>query len=327
VIPGERWGATWLLAIAVALGLTFVAERAARKMGQRPSVVDDPVSWAVPRRTVDNDRNVVAFIGTSRMLLAYSSEAFRAAAPDARGLQLAINGVPAIGVLEDLAADETFRGVAVVDLDEWDVAWGDPVRGAKEYVERSHALWRAPGALANRWLAGFAQERVALLALGGRPVVTTLARGKPPAPTLVAAARDRTSVGMYSLAEPGALEVKARNRLSNFAGPPPAPQDWVTRALAIEPLVQRIRARGGDVLIVRMPISGRLAAGFDEHYPRTQYWDAFAAKSRAHVVHFHDIPALRDLQCPDEMHIDGKDRATFTRAIVDELRARRVLPR
>jgi hypothetical protein len=289
-------------------------------------VVDDPMSWALARGRVGDDQRVVAFVGTSRMLLAYDAAAFREAAPALRGVQLAINGVPAIGVLEDLAADPSFRGVAVVDVNEWDVAFGDPTETARqEYVEPSRALWRAPGALANRWLAGLVQERVALLALGGRAVVTDLARGKTPAPTLVAGALDRTSKGDYSLARPGVLEAKAKNRLSNFDVQALDPSQWLSRALAIEPLVARIRARGGDVVVVRMPTTGRLAAGFDTHYPRARYWDAFAAQSAAHVIHFRDVPALRDIGCPDEMHLDQSAQPLFTRALVETLRAKGVL--
>jgi hypothetical protein len=241
-------------------------------------------------------------------------------------VQLAINGLTSIGDLTDLAADESFRGVAVVDLVEWDLPpFGDPLEAAKEYLERSHALWRAPGALANRWLASLVQARVAVLALGGRQVVTRLARGKAPVPTLVAGSRDRTSKGYYSLATPDVLDAKARGRLTNFDLPPPSPETWLSAALSLEPLIARIRSHGGDVVFVRMPTSGRLWDGFVAHYPRAQYWDVFAAKTSAHVIHFRDVPAMKDLTCPDEMHLDESSQELFTRALVEAVRATGVL--
>lgn len=324
-IPAGDWRGTWLVALALALGLLVVLERAARTHGQRPSVADDPIWWSLSRRHVDDDPRVVAFVGTSRMQLAYDDAAFAEAAPKLRGVQLAINGVTAHGVLADLAADEHFRGVAVVDFDEWDIAWGDVYKQAKPYVERSHELWRAPGALANRWLSSYAQERLAVLAVGGRPFLTGLLRGRWPPPTWVAADRNRISRADWSLAMPGSAEARAKNRLANFNDPPPPADAWVANALAIEPLVQRIRARGGDVVVVRLPVSGQLAAGFEHHYPRAQYWDAFARQSSAHVIHFRDVPALATLSCPDEMHLDQDDEPTFTRAIVETMRARGVL--
>jgi hypothetical protein len=324
-IPAGDWRGTWLVALALALGLLVALERIARKHGQRPTVTDDPIWWSLSRRQVDDDPRVVGFVGTSRMQLAYDDAAFAQAAPKLRGVQLAINGVTSHGVLEDLAADEHFRGVAVVDFDEWDIAFGDVNAQAKPYVERSHALWRAPGALANRLLSSYAQERLAVLAVGGRPLLTGLVNRRWPPPTWVASDRDRVSHADWSLAVPGILEARAKKRLANFNVAPPAPDDWVARALAIEAAVQRIRARGGDVVIVRLPIGGKLAELFEQHYPRAQYWDAFARQSSAHVIHFRDVPALAALNCPDEMHLDQVDEPAFTRGILEAMRARGVL--
>jgi hypothetical protein len=323
-IPAGDWRATWLVALAAAIALVWLCEHVSRARGQRPSVVDDPVSWAVARRSVDDDANVVAFVGTSRMQLAYSARAFAAAAPSLRGVQLAINGVPAVGIVEDLAADEHFHGIAVVDVDEWDIEWGDPYAMAKPYVERAHALWRAPGALANRWLAGLAQEQLAVLAVGGRPLATSLVKGRWPAPTWVVADRDRISVGDARLTDAASLRAKADKRLTNFDARPSPPELWLTKAIAMEPLVAKIRAHGGDVVFVRLPISGRLAAGFAKAYPRAQYWDAFAAKTAAHVLHYEDVPAMR-VDCPDEMHVDARDQDAVTRALVGQLRG--MIPR
>ena len=121
-----------------------------RASRRRPpaAAVDDALRWSVLRHAADGDRRVVAFVGTSRMELAYSAQAFAAAAPQLRGIQLAINGVPAIGVLEDLASDPAFQGVAVVDIDEWDIAWGDALDQAKPYIG---AVARA---VAGAWRAG-----------------------------------------------------------------------------------------------------------------------------------------------------------------------------
>jgi hypothetical protein len=319
-VPEGRWGATWLVALAGAAAIVGYCEHVSRARGQRPSVTDYPISWSLARHEVDDDPRAVAFVGTSRMQLAYSARAFAEAAPDLHGVQLAINGVPAIGILQDLAADEHFRGLAVVDADEWDIAWGDPYAMAKPYVERSHALWRAPGALANRVLAGYAQEHLAVLAIGGRPIATSLVHGRWPAPTWVVADRDRISHGDSHLTDAATLRAKADKRLTNFDTPPLPPDAWLANAAAFEPLVAQIRAHGGDVMFVRLPISGRLAEGFAKFYPRAQYWDTFAARSSAHVLHYQDMPVARDLTCPDEMHLDFADQDTFTRTLAAAIR-------
>jgi len=51
----------------------------------------------------------------------------------------------------------------------------------------------------------------------------------------------------------------------------------------------------------------------------------FAARTAARAIHAGDVPALANLLCPDEMHLDQRDQAAFTRAVVEALRARGVL--
>jgi hypothetical protein len=327
-IPGGRWGATCLGALALAVGATYVLERETRAHGQRPSVVDDPLSWAVVRRTADDDPRVVAFVGASRTALGYSAGAFAAAAPGLRGVQLGIDGASPFGVLADLAADDRFRGLAVVDLLEWEVGVADTFNDARLYVERGHALWRAPGAVANRYLAGWAQSGLAVLAITGHRILTSwFGQARWPAPAWVAADRARSSRADYRLAEPAALARQRDTRLATIPAVPLTPDAWLAiLARDVEPLFREIRAHGGDVVVIHMPISGRLREIFDDRYPRARYWDAFAARSAAHVLHFRDLPAMAGLTCPDEMHLDQRDQAPYTLALVDALRARHLLP-
>lgn len=318
--PPGNWRTIWVVALVIAISTTWCSERVLRDHGQRPSVVDDPVRWALARRSIDDDARAVALVGTSRMQLAFARDTFAQLLPDRRPVQLAINGVPAISILADLAADERFRGFAVVDMDEWDIAWGDPADMARPYLERAGSLWRAPGAVANRVLSTVPQEHLASLAIGGRALLAAIGRGKSPPATWVATDRHRVGRGDYSLASAAALRAKARKRYTNFEAPSLEPAAWVERALAIEPYVRAIRARGGDVIVLRLPISGRLAELFEQHYPRRLYWDAFAARSTARVLHYEDLPGMSDVQCPDEMHVDQRDQATFTRALVAAMR-------
>ncbi|HUJ63437.1 MAG TPA: hypothetical protein VLX92_33290 [Kofleriaceae bacterium] len=324
--PPGRWRATWLGALALAACSLGLLEQLSRARGQRPSVVDDPVLWSFARRDVGDRPSTVALLGASRMALAYSPRAFAEAAPELRAVQLAINGNLPLTVLADLADDDGFHGVAVVDLIEPEIA--DPLLAtdSQAYVARYHALWRAPGALANRYLASLAQSEFAVLAIGGSRIVRSLLGSRRwPGPAWVASDRDRVSSADFTLATRATLAQRAERRLAQLPHAPP-PAAWlaiVDRELA--PLVARIRARGGDVVIVHLPISGGLAARVDAEYPRAAYWDQLAAHSGARTIHFRDVPAMAHLVCPDEMHLDERDQATFTRALVGALRAAGVL--
>lgn len=325
-IPGARWGTTWFLAVLLAIGAVWWCERTTRQTGQRPSVSDDPTWWAMARRRVDNDPKVVAFVGTSRMELAYSAQAFAQSAPELRGVQLAIHGLRAVDVLEDLAADEHFRGLAVVDVNEQDIGWNDLPNGTVAYIEREHALWRAPGAVANRYLAANAQKDLAVLAVGGRRILTSLLGHHGwPAPHPVVGDYDRTSHGYYSLSDPGSLRRAATFRYANFEAPPPPPAQWLVFAERYDSLARTIRRHGGEVVFVRLPSSGKLAELFERDYPKARYWDAFASIGTSPTIHFRDVPAMAGIKCPDEMHLDQSDQATFTSALVQALRSRGLL--
>jgi hypothetical protein len=311
------------LAVVLAILALWRIEAATRASGQRPSVVDDPFLWSLARRQVDSDPRQVVLMGASRMAIDYSPDVMRQVAPHTRVVQLAISDYLPLAVLADLAADPTFHGIAVIDLIESEMANPALATGGHEYVERSHTLWRAPGALVNRYLASYVQSQFAALALGGRRLILGLVGKRSlPAPAWVAIDRERTSHADYSLAPPGALRSKADRRLAGLP-PAPPPAEWLAKLdVEIEPLVRAIEARGGKVVVLRTPISGGLAAAIDERYPRAQYWDAFAARTHAITIHARDIPAMAALECPDEMHLDGKDQPVFTRALAGALRTR-----
>ena len=325
-IPGGDWRGAWAVALVLAGVLVWRLEVTTRAHGQRPSVTDDELTWSLARRTVDDDARVVAFVGSSRLQLAYSASAFAEVAPGWRGVQLAINGVKAPGILDDLADDEHFHGLAVVDLVEWDFV-DDGAGDARSYVTRFHDLWRAPGAVANKLLGGLAQARLAVLAVGGRAFVTAFVHrdGWPP-PHWLAYSSAREGQGDFELVSAKLLAARRASWPNMFPTAPIEPDAWLAAARArIEPAIAKIRAHGGEVVIIHPPVSGTLAAGFDERFPRARYWDAFAAHSSALALHFRDLPIMRDLTCPDDMHLDERDQPAFTTSLVAALRAHGLL--
>jgi hypothetical protein len=328
-VPAGSWRAIWLVALAIAVGLTALCEIEARRHHQRPSVVDDASSWAVLRNQIDDDPKVVAFVGTSRTALGFSADAFAAAAPGSRGVQLGIDGMLPFTILNDIAQDEHFKGVVVLDFIERDVSTADVFHypETQAYLDRAHAMWRAPGALANRYLAGWVQSWFAVLAIKGHRLLPAwFGRRAWPVPTWVAEDRHRISRADYSLAEAYALDRKINNRLMSVGSAPEPADHWLEiTQRQLEPLFRQIRAHGGDVVVIHMPLSGKFAEVIEHKYPRPQYWDAFARLSSAHVWHFRDLPGMAALSCGDDMHLDQKDQGAYVRALVEAMRANHVL--
>lgn len=317
-IPGGAWRGAWVLALVIALVGVAGAERALRARGHRPSVVDDEAWWATHRRRIA-DRSPTA------VQLGFDAAAFAEAAPGYRAVQLAIDGSSPLATLRDLAADERFRGVVLCDLAEWELSpegWDSQAA----YVARYHELWRAPGLVANRTLAVQVQQHLAVLAVGGRQLLAAaLGQRSWPEPSWVATAPDRTRRGDYSLAAPAMLAKRIEKNLARLTGGAPTPEIWRAQARKLAPWVAAIAARGGHVVLVRMPTAGRHRARAEELFPRAQHWDHLAALTGATTVHFEDVPALRALALPDEIHLDQRAAAAFTRNLVAAVRAQGVL--
>jgi hypothetical protein len=90
-----------------------------------------------------------------------------------------------------------------------------------------------------------------------------------------------------------------------------------SRAREVERAVRAILARGGRVILLRMPTSGLVLEAEQKRWPRALFWDRVAASTRARTVHFEDWPGLNGFTCPDGSHLDYRDRSAFTEAFVD----------
>lgn len=80
--------------------------------------------------------------------------------------------------------------------------------------------------------------------------------------------------------------------------------------------VRAIQARGGQVLYLKFPACEKVQAFWDRWYPRATFWDALSSRTRAKTLHFADAPGVFPLACPDTSHIDERDKARVTRALM-----------
>jgi hypothetical protein len=321
-VPAGPWGATWLAAAAITLVAVAAIELAMRARGYRPSVKDDEYAWAWQRaRVSDASPHTVAILGTSRIHLAFSPSAFADALPGWTAVQLAIDGTQPAGALVDLAADPDFRGVAIVDTLESGIV-AENRNSQRAYITAYHRRWRAPGAMAERWLATPVQSHLAILS---DTLLHILATGA--APPYVATFPDRTQFADYALTD---VAERRKKLLDRLAPTPPTPQQadaWLASVLEMEPSIAAIQARGGQVVYLRMPTCDERWATDQITEPRPLYWNRLAARTRAIAIHFADFPSLRDFQCPDTSHIASRDGPRFTRAVIDLLADRGVFPR
>lgn len=317
--PAGAWRGHLALALALAAVVLVGLELGWRALGHSPNMHDDPAAWAVRRAMVygDHPRSHLVLLGASRIQLAIDTGALRRSLPTTGVEQLAVEGRGAVAALMDLAADERFDGVVVLDLLPEDL---EPSRLAQQqgYVD----AYRKGQQLERRLERRIEMEVQGRLALANpklrlpRVLESLWQTGALPVPYALITHPDRSREGHFDPADMPAWRQQrfARDAARHAKAPPSAPDAWLERALAVSAAAARIEARGGAVLILKMPVDDERAAFEERYYPRAQYWDRFAAQSTVKVIDGRDEPLLSAFATPDSSHIDARDRTAFTLA-------------
>jgi hypothetical protein len=84
--------------------------------------------------------------------------------------------------------------------------------------------------------------------------------------------------------------------------------------------VEKLRARGGKIVFVRLPVVSELKALEDRTTPRTQIWDRVIKDTAAPGIYFEDFPELSSFNCPEWSHLSAGDSVEFSKRLVPHLR-------
>jgi hypothetical protein len=79
--------------------------------------------------------------------------------------------------------------------------------------------------------------------------------------------------------------------------------------------VERIRARGGEVVFIRMPYEGVYTQIEDRGFPRQRFWDRLVAETNSVGVAWQDYPELQGYELPEWSHLAPHERERYTRAL------------
>jgi len=322
------WRRTWLLTAILVVGLIGGLELGWRSAGHRPSVVDDPALWSQQRARIYAGEKTVALIGNSRIQLGFASDVFEVEFPHHRLARLEVPLHHPVSALRDLAEDPEFRGVVIASVA---IPWLRPgvYPDVDEQIDyyRNHYGWNVA---ANRWIASLVQSHVVAVNPNVHlrdVVVRRLESGEWPEPNYIVTRTDRSRAGDYQIVA-DLKELKrlvsgvtwVRERQDHLS-----PEDLLAHLAPLDAMVERIRMRGGEVVFVRMPTSGRIRRIDENQYPKREYWDRFANRTPAPTLHYQDVPALAGFECPDGLHLDERDAPGFTAALLDELVRRGIL--
>jgi hypothetical protein len=84
--------------------------------------------------------------------------------------------------------------------------------------------------------------------------------------------------------------------------------------------VQKLRARGGKIVFVRLPNSGGLKVLEDRNTPRAQTWDLLLKGTAAPGIYYEDYPELSGFNCPEWSHLSAGDSVEFSKRLIPHLR-------
>jgi hypothetical protein len=338
VVPPQRWPFAAMLALTLFALALCRWEWQMRALGLRTADIDDGKSaWVVERRKVDVDpRNSVVLVGDSRNLVDNNLDVWEQLT-GFRPLQLSIAGLSPLPVLQDLADDPEFAGLVVLGGGEFNLVaqpgtlFGNAAVG-RSYKVRDYLYTQSPsqrsGHQLQRWLSqsfAFLDSSYTLFNLLGdlplrdRPGVERFLFAGGGSWKLAETHTDRQTRLWRRVECDRNLQQAFRAVWSGLNAAPVADQPVSAAIVTLSPLINRIRQRGGEVVLLRPPSAGRVLDLERRVVPRERVWNRLVRETRSFGIHFEDYDDMQGLSVPDWSHLSGSSARLFTQAYVNVL--------
>lgn len=331
------------LFIAVALIVLILGawEYTTRQMGFGAWVEDDKHLWAEQRAKVERaTSDDVVLIGSSRVLFDIQLDMWEAET-GRKPIMLALPGSNSVPVFKDIVERTEFAGTLVVGVTpglyfsppiEQIPPWSRPMARVNHYYKRTYAQ------RTGHWLSQPLQRTFAFLQndddtfYNDLDLRTLIARiplkpridGEPPFPFFGYVDRDRNMQMIDRVTQDTTYAQMIQKVWAFFASHPRTPEE-IAKGRDAEigisrGLVEKFKARGGKIIFVRCPSSGRLIMGENKAFPRETFWDALITATGCPGYYFEDYPLLSKYTCPEWSHLSTPDAKNFTRDLVRQMK-------
>ena len=342
VIPARPWRGIAVTVTVCVLIAVAAWEVYCRSLGYEPTLNDTADLWAEARRHVQPESLVI--IGDSRAWFDCDLNELERGLGK-RPVQLAQAGSCPYPVLEDLAKDEKFHGTIICSILPriyFAPPGSPPVERSEKAVQRYHGqTWAqrisheisVPVELSFAFLK---QDDLTLEDfLKELPILDRPNALVPPSlpPYFCSIDRERRARMVEQCARPGRLQEKVKSRWMRLFTPPPPPsfipkealQERIGQAIAAryrdtKTAVEKLRSRGGKIVFIRFPFTGKLKEYEDNATPRAQTWDPLLQQTGVLGIYFEDFPELAGFDCPEWSHLSAGDSVEFTKRLVPHLR-------
>lgn len=338
-IPNQPWAKLVIAAIAVFIVAMAGWEAFARKMQHLPGTQFQGFGkmWTLERRKLDRPNNIrIVLTGSSRMMWAADLDILEDGFGE-RPLQLALPGTGPALIVEDIVNNTDFDGLILVGVTSFLFNRLDEGFFGGEAFDNYHneAPSQWAGTKIHRLLSkhlGFLDEAFALPELLERYSDLPVREG---AENLLEKDwklgdhYEDLQTDMWPPVEtPGSFD---NQQITNFwtpglKRPPETPErmaEMSDSAIAFfTPLIDTLRARGGDMVFILMPADGL----YLEHDKKTNYfdltWQPMSDGFNAAAVNSYDYPELSsNLQIPEWSHLSRASQDLWSRDVVPIIKA------
>jgi hypothetical protein len=323
----KLWGLALLLFLAVLAGLELFW----RSSGQLASVTDDMFLWSYHRSRVYSQDGVkrLVILGSSRSMLGIVPEVLKREFPSYEVVHLAVDGHNPYASFRDLAEDERFDGILIVDMTEKSF-FPDNQDAQQAWVDYYHREWSSWGRidkLLNMHIRVLLQSRLVMFNSVLNPRML-IANNFHLQPAYYSFRPDRYRPAFYydRLTPEELLQARQRRLeiVSRTERAAPGMESEFVQILndQVHPLVAKLQSRGGEVVFLRMPTCDQHWAIDQANFPLQDYWAKIQPVTGARAIHFSNTEGLADFECPDTSHLDATDAPEFTARLSQVLKNR-----
>jgi hypothetical protein len=291
--------------------------------------------WADKRKMVyEPSDKATVFIGSSRIKYDLDIPTWEAMTRK-HAIQLALQGNSPLPVLEDLANDPKFKGRLVVDVMEmlyFSTAppLNDEIKGFIKYYHdetpSQKASFQIDRVLESKFVfldQGFLTINAGLdnLRMPNRPGVfpgllfpLDFERNDFDRQSRMS---DRFLVDTNLQSQVTHQWLAVGDMMKNMPPPPADPIPMIMQSS--KDAVDKIRARGGDVIFVRPPSSGPMEQMELHLSPKEAGWAHLLQATGCKGIYYTDYPAMNHFTCPEWSHLKPSDAVLYTKALIAAL--------
>jgi hypothetical protein len=314
-----KWIKSWILLIILLVVTLGTYESHLKALGHRHSIASDVNLWSYYRDMANKNSETLVILGASRAQLGLDMNTIKTKFPEKDVIQLTVNGQFPMLTLEEMANDPDFTGdiwLSIVAQSLEPVYW-DMQQEYNQHFKESSTTYKQLEAVIKANIQY--QFRFLHSELQLQKVIDHYQKhGVFPIPLYVAENPDLSKSGDYSKQNSDHLVNHfVTQKAQNYKNQPPMDvKDFDQMVSRFNTAVERIRSKGGNIWVIRMPTDKGHWDLDERFYPKTMYWDRITEQVNAGFIHFIDHASLREFDLPDSSHLDQTDAPIFTENLI-----------